>query len=61
MSQPIKELSFDKINKFLLEKDHRVIFRKTNIIPNDDDLFEELNTYVDYENIPNKSVLGIDI
>ncbi len=61
MSQPIKELSFDEINKFLLEKDHRVIFRKTNIIPSDDDLFDELSTYVDYENIPNKSVLGIDI
>lgn len=61
MSLPIKELSFDEINKFLLEKDHRVIFRKTNIIPDDEDLFGELKAYVDYDNIPPKSVLGIDI
>lgn len=61
MSLPIKELSYDEINKVLIEKDHRVIFRKTNIIPDDEDLFEELNAYVDYDNIPHKSVLGIDI
>ena len=61
MSLPIKELSYDEINKILTEKDHRVIFRKTNIIPDDEDLFQDLNTYVDYENIPHKSVLGIDI
>ncbi|MCF8364612.1 MAG: hypothetical protein K9H16_02430 [Bacteroidales bacterium] len=61
MSLPIKELNFDEINRFLLEKDHRVIFRKTNIIPDDEDLFDELKAYVDYDNIPPKSVLGIDI
>ena len=61
MSLPIKELSYDEINEILIQKDHRVIFRKTNIIPDDEDLFQELNTYVDYDNIPHKSVLGIDI
>lgn len=61
MSVPIKELDFEEINKILKEKDHRVIFQKTNVIPDDGDLFEELNTYVNYDNIPHKSVLGVDI
>jgi hypothetical protein len=61
MSLPIKELSYEEINSFLKEKDHRVIFRKTNIIPDDEDLFQDLHTYVDYDNIPHKSVLGVDI
>ncbi len=61
MSIPIKELSYDEIKSILSEKDHRVIFRKTNIIPDDEDLYQALLSYVNYENIPNKSVLGIDI
>jgi hypothetical protein len=61
MSVPIKELSYDEINKILREKDNRVIFQKTNVIPDDGDLFEDLNAYVNYENIPQKSVLGVDI
>lgn len=61
MNNPIKELSYEQINRILNEKDHRVIFRKTNIIPEDEDLFQELSAYVDYDRIPHKSVLGIDI
>ncbi len=61
MSIPIKELDYEEIKKILTEKDHRVIFRKTNIIPDDEDLYQALNQYVNYENIPNKSVLGLDI
>ncbi len=61
MSAPIKELSYEEISEILKEKDHRVIFRKTNIIPDDEDLFKDLTSYVNYNNIPQKSVLGIDI
>jgi hypothetical protein len=61
MSIPIKELSYGEIKSILSEKDHRVIFRKTNIIPDDEDLYQALNSYVNYDNIPNKSVLGVDI
>jgi hypothetical protein len=61
MSIPIKELDYDQLKKILHEKDHRVIFRKTNIIPDDEDLYRELKSYINYENIPSKSVLGIDI
>ena len=61
MSKPIKELGYDEIKDILGQKDHRVIFRKTNIIPDDEDLFQALKSYVDYDDIPSKSVLGIDI
>jgi len=61
MSIPIKELDYGEIKSILSEKDHRVIFRKTNIIPDDEDLYQALNSYVNYDNIPNKSVLGVDI
>jgi hypothetical protein len=61
MSIPIKELDYDKLKSVLHEKDHRVIFRKTNIIPDDEDLYQELKSYINYDNIPNKSVLGLDI
>jgi hypothetical protein len=61
MSIPIKALNYEEIKNILMEKDHRVIFRKTNIIPDDEDLYQALNQYVNYENIPDKSVLGLDI
>lgn len=61
MSIPIKELDYDKLKNVLQEKDHRVIFRKTNVIPEDEDLYQELRDYINYDNIPNKSVLGLDI
>ena len=61
MSIPIKELKYEDIKGILAEKDHRVIFRKTNIIPDDEDLFKALKLYANYDTIPDKSVLGIDI
>lgn len=61
MSVPIKELKYEDIKKILSEKDNRVIFRKTNIIPDDEDLFRELDAYINYHDIPSKSVLGLDI
>ncbi|HPE35187.1 MAG TPA: hypothetical protein PLI65_10365 [Bacteroidales bacterium] len=61
MSIPIKELDYEKLRNIIHEKDHRVIFRKTNVIPEDEDLYQELQSYINYDNIPNKSVLGLDI
>lgn len=61
MSKPIKKLSYKEIKQILAEKDHRVIFRKTNIIPDDKDLYLALKSYINYNEIPKKSVLGIDI
>jgi len=61
MYQPIKSLSHDEIQNILLDHDQRIIFEKTNIIPNDRDLRELLNGYVDYNQINLRAVLGIDI
>ena len=61
MYQPIKSLSNDEIQNILSDHDQRIIFEKTNNIPNERDLRELLNAYVDYNEINLRSVLGIDI
>lgn len=61
MYQPIKALSHDEIQNILSDHDKRIIFEKTNIIPDDGDLRELLHSYVDYNEINLRSVLGIDI
>lgn len=61
MYQPIKSLSHDEIQNILSDHDQRIIFEKTNIIPNERDLRELLNAYVDYNQINVRAVLGIDI
>jgi hypothetical protein len=61
MYQPIKSLSHDEIQNILADHDQRIIFEKTNNIPNVRDLRELLNAYVDYNEINLRSVLGIDI
>jgi hypothetical protein len=61
MYQPIKSLSHDEIQNILADHDQRIIFEKTNNIPNERDLRELLNAYVDYNEINLRSVLGIDI
>lgn len=61
MYQPIKSLSNDEIKNILSDHDQRIVFEKTNIIPNEIDLRELLNAYVDYNHINVRAVLGIDI
>ena len=61
MSRIIKSLQHEEIKRILNRTDHRVIFEKTNIIPNEGELFQVLMEYVDYENIGIKAVLGVDI
>ena len=61
MYQPIKSISHDEIQNILSDHDQRIIFEKTNIIPNDSDLRELLHSYIDYNEINLRSVLGIDI
>lgn len=57
----IKALQYDDIRKILDATDSRVVFEKTNIIPDEKDLYDKLVQYVDYTDIGRKSVLGIDI
>jgi hypothetical protein len=61
MSKPIKVLDHKKIRSILHQYDQRVIFEKTNIIPQECELYKHLKEYVEVRKISNKSVLGIDI
>jgi hypothetical protein len=57
----LKTLSYEDLRKILEEHDQRVVFEKTNIIPDSQDLYEVLRKYISYNDIGRKSVLGIDI
>lgn len=61
MLKPIKNISYEEIEKILLENDKRVVFEKTNVVPDETALHNELDKYIDYDAITRNSVLGIDI
>ncbi len=61
MKKSVKILNPDCIKSIIQKTDKRVIFEKTNIIPDHCDLYKELKKYVGYEKIGRKSVLGIDM
>ena len=61
MSKPIKTLNNSKIQDILNENDKRAVFDKTIVIPDEKDLLGKLKEYIKYDDIGNKSVLGIDI
>ncbi|MCK5840043.1 MAG: hypothetical protein KAG99_09340 [Bacteroidales bacterium] len=61
MSKPIKRLNNSKIQEILNENDKRVVFDKTIVIPDEKELLGKLKEYIKYDDIGNKSVLGIDI
>lgn len=61
MLKPIKNLSYEEIEKILLDNDKRVVFEKTNVVPDETALHNELDKYIDYDAIQKNSVLGIDI
>jgi len=57
----LKQLDHEEIKRMLEEKDKRVVFDKTNIIPDHRDLYSKLKQYINYERITRKAVLGIDM
>ncbi|MCF8405185.1 MAG: hypothetical protein K9H58_14670 [Bacteroidales bacterium] len=57
----LKHLELEQIKEILNTKDKRVVFDKTNIIPDHRNLMTELKKYISYERISKKSVLGIDM
>ena len=57
----LKQLDLVEIKKILDTKDKRVVFSKTNIIPDHRKLYSDLNRYINYDRISRKSVLGIDM
>ncbi len=61
MPKPIKLLDHKQIRSILHKYDQRVIFEKTNVIPNECELHKHLRDYVEFRKISNKAVLGVDI
>ncbi len=57
----IKQLEHAEIKSILNELDKRVVFDKTNIIPDHRKLYSQLKEYISYERISRKSVLGMDM
>ena len=57
----LKHLEHAEIREILNEMDKRVVFDKTNIIPDHRKLYSRLKEYINYEKISRKSVLGIDM
>lgn len=57
----MKQLEHSEIQEILNEMDKRVVFDKTNIIPDHRKLSARLKEYINYERITRKSVLGIDM
>lgn len=61
MTKPIKLLDHKMIRSILHNHDQRVVFEKTNVIPNECELYKHLKEYVEFRKISSKAVLGIDI
>lgn len=61
MKKILKSIEHEEIRKVLLKHDNRVIFEKTNVVPDESELRAELNQMMGLENVSNKSVLGLDI
>jgi hypothetical protein len=61
MDKKIKKLSNEEILQILKEYDTESTFEKVNIIPDSEDLYEAIASYIDLKSFTRKSVLGIDI
>lgn len=57
----MKELNHERIKEILAKHDNRVIFEKTNVVPDELSLLKDLNALLDPSQISKKSVLGLDI
>ncbi|MDA3904910.1 MAG: hypothetical protein PF484_02430 [Bacteroidales bacterium] len=61
MKRTIKEINFDKILEILREEDTESVYEKINLVPDSEQLYDALDSYIDPNNLWRKSVLGIDI
>ena len=61
MKSNLKNIHISEIKKILEQRDKRVLFEKTNIIPDHRSLLKDLKEYVSYDQIKRKAVLGIDM
>ncbi|HLN53059.1 MAG TPA: hypothetical protein VK212_05080 [Lentimicrobium sp.] len=61
MHDPVKVLDHKLIKDILLKSDNRVIFEKTNVVPDESEMLKELIALMSPDDVSNKSVLGLDI
>lgn len=61
MKNHIKSLDHEAIRTILMANDKRVIFEKTNVVPDERELLAELENCIAIKEINPKSVLGLDI
>jgi hypothetical protein len=61
MISNLKNIVHSDIKDILDKNDKRVVFDKTNIIPDHRELAKELRHYIGYDRIRRKAVLGIDM
>lgn len=61
MSKKIRKLDFDQIIALLKEYDTESIYEKVNIVPNSEDLLEQMSNYINLKGFSRVAVLGIDI
>lgn len=61
MKNKIKRIEHEVIREILQNHDNRVIFEKTNVVPDESELREELEKVLGLGSVSQKSVLGLDI
>ncbi|KAF0195322.1 MAG: Uncharacterized protein FD166_3038 [Bacteroidetes bacterium] len=61
MEKNIASINHDYILDILQKYDNRVIFEKTNVVPDETEMLEELQKCIGIDNLTSKSVLGLDI
>jgi hypothetical protein len=61
MKNHITTIEHETILDILNRYDNRVIFEKTNVVPDETEMLEELRQCIDIDGLTSKSVLGLDI
>ena len=61
MKKQITTLDHEFIRDILNKYDNRVIFEKTNVVPDETDMLAELQKVIRIDELSSKSVLGLDI
>jgi hypothetical protein len=61
MAKRMKRMQFDQIIELLRKVDTESTYEKVTKVPQGDDLYDELEKFVNLKNFPRFSVLGIDI
>ncbi len=61
MKNQITTIDHDIVRDILNKYDNRVIFEKTNVVPDETEMLAELKKCIDADSLGSKSVLGLDI